>query len=298
MSIFRISPLIITLTLLTGCQSQYSLREQQIISDIPQEQRQYNKGIILNPNKADIKKAISFGENSKDNNSLMYAYIKKGPSNFWDNSDVYVKINTPLYLISSHAKEQAREYRATDAKYINYCKELNAVKISLTQQFNNNFTAYPIKREIILLRNGKRVNTISSIKSYKGKNPFMSDYEKKISKATSDAMNKFYSQVPASNFTMTKEQLKSLESSYRSMGYTNEQIKTYMSAINHGINTSSKPNISNTKITLSETDNVYKTSDLNKLGRYEIVFRTSATNNAFASGDKEIRFPISFSNFK
>lgn len=298
MTKFSISSLIITLALLSGCQGQYSLREQQIISDIPLEQRQYNEGVISNPKKSDIEKAISFGENSKDNNSLMYAYIKKGPSNFWGNSDVYVKINTPLYLISTHAKEQAREYKEIDAKYVNYCKDLNAVKLSLTQQFNNNFTVYPIKREIILLHNGKRVKTMSSIKSHKGKNPFMSDYEKKIAKATSDEMSKSSSQVPASNFAMTKEQLKNLEATYRSMGYTDEQIKSYMGAINYGTNSNKKSNNKKTNIKLSETDNIYKTSDLNKPGSYEIVFRTPATNNVFASGDKEIRFPISFSNFK
>jgi len=268
---------------MTSCSGQYSLKEQQIISEIPQEQMQYNKGIISHPNKNDIKNAISFGEKSKDNKSLMYAYIKKGPTDFWNNSDVYVHTITPLYLIAAHAREQAREYKKIDADYINYCKSIDAVKLSLTQQFINNFRTFPIKREIILLHNGERIKTLPSIRTHKGSNPFGS-HNKVIAQLNS--------QLPSSKLTMSKKQLKSLEATYKSMGYTNEQINTYMGVIRHSSNNSSD------NILLLESDNIYRISDLNKLGKYEIIFRTQSTNNLLFTGDKEIRFPINFSKFK
>tara|TARA_R110002049_G_scaffold162267_2_gene327970 strand:+ start:249 stop:1145 length:897 start_codon:yes stop_codon:yes gene_type:complete len=295
---FRIIFLIISLVIITGCQGNFSLREQQILADIPEDQQKYSKGIVSNPEIIDIEKAISFGESSKDNSSLMYAYIKKGPSNFWSSSDVYLKIETPLYLVASHSKEQAREYREIDSQYLEYCKNLDAVKLSLTQQFNRSFTAYPIKREIILLHNGKRVKTLSSIESYNNNNPFMSEQEKQIAKLTSDAMRKYSSLMPSSSIMMSEEQLTNIEASYTSMGFTEDQIKTYMALITKGTNINSELTKKNTNIPLTETDNIYKIGDLNKLGTYEIVFRTLATNNILASGDKEIRFPISFSGFK
>jgi uncharacterized protein involved in high-affinity Fe2+ transport len=103
----------------------------------------------------------------------------------------------------------------------------------------------------------------------------------------------------ANNFTMTESQLKNLETTYKSMGYSDEQIRTYMKAISYQLNATDRVPVDSSKmITLNESDNVYAISDLNKAGNYELVFRTPSTNSMLSNGDKEIRFPISFANLK
>ena len=52
------------------------------------------------------------------------------------------------------------------------------------------------------------------------------------------------------------------------------------------------------KIVLSNFDAVFSVGELLKPGRYELVFRTPPAASLYASGDKEIRFPISFSSFR
>ena len=52
------------------------------------------------------------------------------------------------------------------------------------------------------------------------------------------------------------------------------------------------------KIVLSEFDAVFPIEELSKPGRYELVFRTPPVASLYARGDKEVRFPISFSSFK
>jgi hypothetical protein len=278
-----------------GCAG-HSLVEQSIISGLPEKYRNHSGGFILLPNKSDIDEAIALGRNSKDNNSLTYAYIIKGPYDLMTNSDIYVQISTPLYLISEHAREQAREYKEIETPFTEYCKNLNAVKISLTQQYSKDFRAYPFKRQAILLRDGKRIEPLSEIKSYKGLNPFASQSNKDIQ----NIMTKYQKMIPSQSVAMTPEQLEDLKETYRSMGYTEAQIRTYINAAKTATQTikSFNENGAATNIVLLESDGIYDASDLKKQGKYEIVFRTPATSNMIVSGDKEIRFPISFDKFR
>ena len=146
---------------------------------------------------------------------------------------------------------------------------------------------------IILLRDGKRVDPMNSIKSFKGLNPFMMKQNKNIQ----NVMARYQKMVPSQSFTMTQEQLADLEKTYRSMGYSDAQINTYMYAVRAGMKIDSS-SAQNTEIPLLESDAVYKASELKKPGKYEIIFRTPSTNNLIVSGDKEIRFPISFDRFR
>jgi len=289
--------LLVILLATSGCNSQYSVRESQILEGIPLEQRLHDDGIISSPSKQDIEQAIKFGESSKDSDALMYAYLVKGPSDTWTKSVIYVKVSTPLSLIASHSREQAREYKDVDSMLIQYLANLDVVKLSISQQYNNNFIAYPVKREMILLRDGRRVDTNPSIKSYDGKNPFNSESEKLIANTASDSLAAMYSQLPASGLKMTQEQLEGLESTYRSMGYSEDQIKTYRDAIAYATGTTTN-HTNPQSLVISETDNIYTISEISLPGKYEIVFRTPPSNNMFAKGDQEIRFPISFRNFK
>ncbi len=286
----------IHLLLIFGCAGP-SLREQTIISGLPDNYRNHKSGFILSPSKSDIGHAVALGKNSANNDSVTYAYIIKGPYDLMSNSDIYVRIATPLYLISKHVRERAREYKDTDTNFIDYCKELDAVKISLTQQYiNNQFTAYPFQRQIILLRDGKRIEPLSAITSFNGLNPFMLQQNKEIQ----NIMASYQRMTPSQSFTMTQEQIEDLEKTYRSMGYSEAQINTYMNAVRAGANLVKSSNQNNmpTEILLLESDAVYKASELKKPGQYEIVFRTPQTNNIIVSGDKEIRFPVSFDKFR
>ena len=279
-----------------GCAGS-SLREQSIIKRLPEKYRNHTSGFILSPTKSDIDRAIVLGKNSANDHSLLtYAYIIKGPYSIWS-GDVYVRIATPLYLISDYAREQTRNYKEIDTPFIEYCKRLDAVKISLIEQhIGGNWKAYPFKRQAILLRDGKRIEPLSIIKSFNGFNPFMMQQNKEIQ----NIMASYQKIAPSQSFTMTKEQLEDLEKTYLSMGYSEAQINTYMNAVRAGTNLvkSSDQNNMPTQISLLESDAVYKASELKKPGKYEIVFRTPPTNNLIVSGDKEIRFPISFDKFR
>jgi len=213
------------------------------------------------------------------------------------NSDVYVQISTPLYLISEHAREQAKEYKEIDNDFVDYCKGLDAVKISLTLQYvSDKFRAYPFQRQIILLRDGKRIEPLNTIQSYKGLNPFSSQLDKNIQDIIKKSQRMFQSQA----VTRTPQQLKDLEQTYRDMGYSEAQIRTYVGLAREASKRTEtlQQYGSSPTIALFDSDAIYKASDLKKPGKYEIVFRTPATNSLIVSGDKEIRFPISFDKFR
>lgn len=283
------------LLFVVGCAGP-SLREQSIIKGLPEEYRNHTAGFILSPTKNDIDHAISLGKKSATNDSLTYAYIIKGPPNIWSGT-VYVRIASPLYLISEHAREQTRNYNEIDPTFIEYCKELDAVKITLIEQFTGgDWKTYPFKRQAILLRDGKRINPLTSIKSFNGFNPYMMQQNKELQ----NVMSSIPKITPDQSFTMTPEQIDDLEKTYRSMGYSEAQIRTYI----HGakatmrIINSTNPENRSSEIPLFESDAVYKASELIKPGHYEIVFRTPPTNNLIVSGDKEIKFPISFDKYR
>lgn len=279
-----------------GC-ARFGLREQIIVSGLPEKYRNHTSGFILSPTESDIDSAIVLGKNSANDNSLLtYAYVIKAPYSFFS-GDVYVRIATPLYLISDYAREQTRNYKEIDTPFIEYCKRLDAVKISLSEQYiSRRWRIYPFERQAILLRDGKRIEPLSIIKSFNGFNPFMMQQNKEIQ----NIMASYQKIAPYQSFTMTKEQLEDLEKTYRSMGYSEAQINTYMSAVRAGTNLvkSSDQNNMPIQISLLKSDAVYKASELKKPGKYEIVFRTPPTNNLIVSGDKEIRFSISFDKFR
>lgn len=273
-----------------------SLREQSILKGLPEEYRNHTNGFILFPAESDIDRAISLGRNSTNDDSLTYAYVIIVPHGIWSGR-IYVKIATPLYLISAYAREQARNYKEIDTAFIEYCKRLDAVKITLIEQFiSGSWKAYPFKRQAILLRDGQRIEPLSSIKSFNGFNPFLMQKNKEIQNIVAS----YQKMAPSKSFTMTQKQLEDLEKTYRSMGYSEAQINTYMNAVRAGTNLVKLSGQNNmpTEISLLESDAVYKASELKRPGKYEIVFRTPPTSSLIASGDKEIRFPVSFDKFR
>lgn len=158
-----------------GCADSYSIREQFIIGQIPAEQKNYKGGIVCDPTDEDIKTAIALGIASKDTDTLEYAYNTKLPRGFFDEDYIYLKVETPLYRISNHAREQAREYRQVDQKFIEFVRKRCSARISLTQEYVSTavpFRQYAFQRQIMLLRDGIRVEPLKEVFVYAGQNPF------------------------------------------------------------------------------------------------------------------------------
>ena len=293
-----------------GCAGSYSVREHNMISQIPEEQRIYKEGIIIFPTDEDIKRAIDFGAASKDSDVLEYAYLKKVPGDLFDDDTIYFKISTPLYYISNHAKKQAREYRQIDYRYIEYIRGLRAAKISLTQQYTGAATLrqYAFQRRIILLRDGIRVEPLKEVVTYSGQHPF-SDTLAINTQAIMAKVAQTSSQYTKGYFaTMNSEQKTRLIQTYRANGLTEDQISSMtgletdeigrLSPRTNAAQDTKMDGNKETKITLSELDAIFSIEELKKPGIYEVVFRTPPSNSMFTSGDKEIRFPITFDNFK
>jgi len=269
-----------------------------IRSDIPPIYRSHTTGIISNPSDEDIKAAINFGQSSKDGAALEYAYLMKGARNAFANDAIYVKVYTPLFLIANHSREQTREYRPIDTTYVSFLRSLEAVQISLTQQFTNyaTYNSFAFNRQTILLRNGIRVEPLKSISSWEGANPFARPLNKNVQASIAQSTQSYTRGLVAN---MTKEQRIALIRGYQTMGFSSDQIIAYTGMTLAEIN-ELVPNLPTNmgKVALTEFDAIYSIEELNKPGRYEVIFRTPATSNLLSTGDDEIRLPISFINFR
>lgn len=271
--------------------SSWSWVEKKILENIPTSYLQHKTGIVTPLSDEDISEAIKFGASDKDNKAVEYAYLTKGPSEFWNMKDVYVNVQTPLFLIANHSRIKAREYRDVDAEYIAYCKVLDAAQISVVQRtFTRSMIAIGSKMQLILLRDGMRVEPVRMIHAYKGRNPYSPRLSPQIEAITENAM-KNAQQSMANMSPQLKEQVMA---GYRAGGMSEEQLKALFS-----VAPSSEPsNASPSEIPVLEPDGIYAISELKKLGTYEIVFRTLPSNNLFTSDDKEVRFVVSFDKFK
>lgn len=288
--------------LAAGCAGGYSIREHAIRSKIPQEFRNYTDGIIANPTDADVRQAIALGKTSKDNDALQYAYLTKAPRSLFNQDSIYIQVATPLQLIANHAREQARDYRKVNDNFVQYARKLSAVRISISQQFISTITwdAYGFQRQIILLRDGVRVEPLLEIPGWAGKNPF-ADKPSKEMQATFASIDQTMKQISKGWTTnMTKEQKEQVLRSYRAMGLSEEQMAAYTGFSRDEIQEilDTQSNAVDGKISLSEFDAVFPIDELTKPGNYELVFRTPQIASLYARGDKEVRFPISFASFR
>lgn len=294
---FRLFGCILSL-LLIGCAGSYSIREGIIRSKIPESYKSYSSGIIKNPIDTNVQAAIEFGKSSKEGDELEYAYLIKSSQSALSTNQIYIKVYTPLYLIANHAREQIRDYREVDSSFIMFACNLNAVQIALTQQFTSTVTynAYAFKRQVILLRNGVRVEPLKEIPAWQGSNPFQKQLDKNT-QATIAQTTQSYTRGLVAN--MTKEQKIALIHSYQTMGFSSNQIIAYTGLTQEEIG-ELVPNLSskNGTIALSEYDSIYSIDELNKPGNYEIIFRTPRTSNLVSSGDDEVRINVTFNNFK
>jgi hypothetical protein len=270
----------------------WSWVEKNIIENIPTSYLQHKTGIVVPPLDDDVKEATQFGISDKDNKAVEYAYLIKGPSDFWGGADVYVYVQTPLFLIADHARKKAREFRDFDDEYIAYCKTLKVAKISVVQQtYTRSWNAIGTKMQVILLRDGKRVEPVGMLRAYKGRNPYGPKLSSQLEAITENAMKNAQQHLA----NMSPELKEQIIAGYRAGGMSEEQIK----ALFGSTSSSGSSKVTSIEIPVIESDGIYAISELKKPGVYEVVFRTPPSNNIFSTNsDKEIRFAVTFEKFK
>lgn len=272
--------------------SGWSWVEKKVLENVPSAYLQHKAGIVHPPSDDDVKEAIKFGTSDKDNRAVEYAYLIKGPSDFWGGTDVYVNVQTPLFLVADHVRRKAREFRDADAEYIAYCKTLDVAQISVVQQtYTRSWNAIGFKMQLILLRDGRRVEPVRMVRAYKGRNPYGPRLSPQLEAITENAM-KNAQQHMANMSPQLREQI---IAGYRSGGMSEEQIRALFGvAPSSGLSAASP-----SEIPVLESDGIYPIAELKKPGKYEIVFRTLPSSNVFStSSDKEIRFVVTFDKFK
>lgn len=289
---------VFTVFVLTACgstDSTYSFRESAIVNNIPEDIRNYSGGIIKSPSDSEVERAILFGQESKESDELTYAYIFKPDVGFLNTT--YVSIETPLHLISRHAKNQAREYSSLDEAYIEFLRELNAVNLSLTSQELGpaTYNVYTFDHEIILLRDGIKVEPLSKVASWNNMNPFA--YNEALAQQLANINQMTAASTTAVFAQMPEEQKKKMIEVYKAAGVSNQYIESAFELEETGV--SNELNYISTLNAIGKQMTIYSIDELKKPGRYEIVYRTRANTNLFSGGGKnEVRFDISFANYR
>jgi hypothetical protein len=289
----------------TGRSSEWSLVERGYIKAIPPLYAKHTSGFVTDPTDQDVQDAIEFGKTCKEKpEPLQYAYIFKSSSGFFSNDSIYVELDSPLALIAKHAQAQAQEYRSVDRAYIAFVRKLKAVRLSISQQriSTKTWSTLVAKRQLILLRDGERIETVNEIPAWHGGNPFPREGQgnKQLqAKVASAQKNVLVSMRPffASNSDSMK---RTLLESYRMTGIDDQTLAAGLgiSAEEFQRLISDGTTSENAKYSLSESDSVYSMQELNIPGKYEVVFREPQVGMLGGVSEKEIRFPITFNCYR
>jgi len=222
-----------------------------------------------------------------------------------NNDSIYVTVTTPLARIATHARDQAKEYRMVDEEFVKYARALGAVSVSISQQFmTSNFRAVAFNWEIILLRDGVRVETLDSLAPWKGGNPFVTS---KPLVAQYNATLAVIQQTAAQHLRTTAASMD--DSGKRLMvhqlaktGWSDSQICSALGWSAADLARIKGEIVESTAraslITLSDRDAIFSIQELKKPGRYELVFRRLQASMLGNVKEKEVRVPISFEKFR
>lgn len=301
----RILYVIFVLILLNGCvSSKWSYVENRIRKKIPLTYLNHNTGIIVNPQSNHIKNALIFGQLSKDNNALDYAYIEKAVFN---KVTVYTRVYTPLHLISMHSINCAKEYLEIDSTVVDYLKKMKAVKVSITPQVTNTISSNPYlwtthsyKQEFILLRDGIRIPTINELPALNRNSPFDCLIAPSINETQEKILNQTMQYTQNMTAMYTREQKILYCQNLKKSGFDNSYIVKFTGFPADSVNVyiGNVETVKNDVVYFTENDNIYSIEELKKPGIYEIVFRTPKSNKLLSKGDEEKRFPIDFRRYK
>jgi hypothetical protein len=279
----------------------WSLSERSIVKKIPDVFLKHTAGPVLQPSDSDVSDAISFGAKSKEDASVLdYAYLIKESVSGWRSDVIYVTVSTPLHQIALHSFEQSKAYRSVDEEKVSFLRKARVVKISICQQYMSRaFTAIPVKRDVILLRDGVRVKPLTEIQSYHGAFPF-SDRTADVQRMAGleGIQQAALASMRDSLASMTPEQRKAMIPKLRAMGVSDSQLRAILGVDVEGLQRLSGADNASATLSVSECDGFFEISELRKPGRYEVVFREPKVEFGGVTQDKEVRFPISFSKFR
>lgn len=256
----QILGLVISLTLLAGCATSPSLLERTYLAKIPPSYANHQAGIVSSPSDDDVQQAVAFGIAAKqESEPLEYAYLIKLSKSAVSTDVIYLRVETPLYLISRHVSDQARNYRALDQAFISYARTLGAVHLAATQQYMSSATwqAYAFSRQLILLRDGVRIEPLQELAAWAGANPFATQQQPSMASV---------------------------------MALIDQTAQRYGAP---AANSSAGGNLQ-----LAESDAVYAADELRKSGTYEIIFREPKVGLIGGVTTAEVRFQVSFANFR
>ena len=284
--------------------SEWSLRERGFIKAIPPLYANHTAGFVVDPSAEDVQAAIEFGRTCKEKaEPLQYAYIFKSTSGFFANDAIYVSIETPLALIAKHAQEQAQEYRSVDRNYVAFLSKLTAVRLSLSQQYISarTWTAFASMRQIILLRDGERVESLTEVPAWHGGNPFPKEsrFDKRTQAAVAETQKNILASVRPSFAAMDDGLKRATLQTYRITGLSDKAVQSglgltadeYRRLMDDG-------GAESASYALGETDAVFSAKELNKPGKYEIVFRQPKVGLLGEVTEKEVRIPSAFSSYR
>ncbi len=280
---------LVSSTVDTGCLT-HSIKEQMILSKLPESYRKHNTGFSIPPAEAEVAEAIQMGAADKDDLLVQYAHT------FKPNLSTYIFLQSPLYLIADYARDRAREYREPDPEFVAYCRGLDAVRIALQEQHQvRYFYTFALQYNVILLRDGKRVEPLTKIQAFKGMNPFMK-LGKEIETLLQGSTAMSQAIMQRSQVEIRKALKDIPPEVLADMPPAKQALLKYIS----GQSTSPAQPEENAEVDwpVTEFDGLFSASELKKPGKYEVVFRTQPTANLLFRGDAEKRYPISFEKFK
>jgi hypothetical protein len=272
----------------------WSLAERSIRKKIPAYFAQNTGGPVEAPADADIAEALKLAEVSKENRDILdYAFTQKldHQTPFGGRSiSVYLAAKTPLFLVAQHTREKLREHRKINSEYVAYVRGLGLAKLEINLQVN----FHPSFPAVILLRDGERVESVASLKSPDGRNPFALP-----NPAGTDAILAASAKVAAQYTrglwsTMDDGRKKQAIISWRTMGYGDSQVMQYAGISEDELRRleGPKPEGGNlADVQLTESSNIYRIEDLRKTGKYEIIFRSQSI---IKGEGREFRYPITF----
>lgn len=250
---------------------------------------------LLEPTEENIAIATKVGAQNKEAYRLEFAYIT-------EKKKINIVVKSPLFLVAKHAKKQAQDYHEPDPDFLKYLESLKFARIECSNvgpivdaNLEGNF-------KVILLRDGVRVPSVTSVPSYKGKNPFyIAPVNYQVSKIMAGAEQQAAALTKMWMNQMTEDQKiqfikvqyttgKTTKEIAQTLGWTEEQVSKYKPA------EEVKP-----EIVFTEDDGVFSLEELKKPGKYEAVVRLG--NFGFVSpvlGSKDLqseyRIPLKFDN--
>lgn len=250
---------------------------------------------LLVPTAENITVATKVGVQNKETSRLEFAYIT-------EKKEINIVIKSPLFMAAKHAKKQAQDYREPDADYLKY---LESFKFTRIECANVGFVVdaqFDGRHKVVLLRDGVRVPSVTSVPSFKGKDPFsMVIMNYRMDKAMAAIEQQANAMTKMLLGQMTPEQKVQFIKTQYAAGKSTEEIVKMTGLPKEEIEKSKPAEEVKPETVFGEDDGVFSLEELNKPGKYEAVVRLGNlgfVSPVFGSKDlqREYRIPLKFDN--